>query len=268
MERLTGPPQNNNSTNIKETVNSTLPWKTRSKMPINIKSPKVDQRSSTVQQHNATTLTTKTSNKTSESNGLPESKTKSIPHANLKGIKATKSTATKELPSHHESTEIASKLKSHESNNNGGSSSKQQANSTNSTKLLSADIVVHDKIESNNNAVVSSTKCKPVTKIVFIKTHKTGSTTTTSIFQRFGYKRNLIFALPKSAHIFSDKKLFSKSFVIPIPKSLATAHPYYDMLVNHAVYYRPELKKVVPNAKYFTILRRPRYSTRIGVWIF
>ena len=101
-----------------------------------------------------------------------------------------------------------------------------------------------------------SEKCNPIHKIIYIKTHKTGSTTMASIFERYGYRRNLMFALPKAKHVFPTT-YFSKKGVIPIPKNLAKVHPGYDILDNHAVYNRPEMDKIVPNATYITIIRDP-----------
>ncbi|XP_072027109.1 galactose-3-O-sulfotransferase 2-like isoform X2 [Amphiura filiformis] len=110
---------------------------------------------------------------------------------------------------------------------------------------------------STLNPVDMKATYNPITKIVYIKTHKTGSTTVASIFQRFGYHRNLSFALPKTSHIFNNNNLFSRKFITPWPAKFAKSHPHYDMLVNHAIYNRPELDRVIPNATYVTILRDP-----------
>ena len=107
----------------------------------------------------------------------------------------------------------------------------------------------------NNNCTA------PITKIVFIKSHKTGSTTVASIFQRFGYKHDLLFALPLThSHIFSTKDLFSRKSVVPMPPSLLKDNRRYDILTNHAVYNRKEMDAVVPNAKYIAIVRDPVYQ--------
>ena len=116
---------------------------------------------------------------------------------------------------------------------------------------------VTTKLEQTNQ--YTETNCsRPVTKIVFIKSHKTGSSTLASIFQRFGYRHELLFALPKSNHIFSEIKPFSRHFVQQKPKSLASSS--YDILTNHAVYNRKEMDAVVPNAKYISIARDPVYQ--------
>ncbi|XP_072022023.1 galactose-3-O-sulfotransferase 2-like [Amphiura filiformis] len=117
---------------------------------------------------------------------------------------------------------------------------------------------VTNNISSTRNDI-SNKNCTPIIKIVFLKTHKTGSTTMASIFERFGYRRNLIFALPRQKHVFKNS-FFNKKFAIPIPQVLAKSHPHFDILDNHAVYYRPEMEKTVPNATYITILRDPVYQ--------
>ena len=98
----------------------------------------------------------------------------------------------------------------------------------------------------------------PITKMVFIKSHKTGSTTMASIFQRYGYRHDLLFVLPKRSHIFSALNLFTREMVLPKPKMLTNRS--FDILTNHAVYNRKEMDAVVPNAKYITIVRDPVYQ--------
>ncbi|XP_002736439.2 galactosylceramide sulfotransferase-like [Saccoglossus kowalevskii] len=57
-------------------------------------------------------------------------------------------------------------------------------------------------------------------------------------------------------HMFSNQKLFNRTMVENSPLSLEGDRTY-DMLTNHVRYYRPEMELVVPNAKYFTVLRDP-----------
>ncbi|XP_077862605.1 galactosylceramide sulfotransferase-like [Saccoglossus kowalevskii] len=95
--------------------------------------------------------------------------------------------------------------------------------------------------------------CNPVKKLIYIKTHKTGSTTLASIIERYGYTRNLTMAIPKGNHIFSKtSQPFQRSMVAEIDEGT-----HFDMLTNHARYNRPELDSVIPNATYITILRHP-----------
>ena len=98
---------------------------------------------------------------------------------------------------------------------------------------------------------VSSDTCRPVTKIIYIKTQKTGSGTTTSIWTVT--VSLTISHLPVPSHgpiisridnIYKYKPIISKSG--------------FDILDNHAAFYdRQKLDKVVPKAKYITTIRDP-----------
>ncbi|XP_071951875.1 galactose-3-O-sulfotransferase 2-like [Antedon mediterranea] len=92
--------------------------------------------------------------------------------------------------------------------------------------------------------------CKPHNMFVFLKTHKTGSSTLTTTIQRYGYIRNLTIAIPKhDSHVISSGK-FKPSQVYP---------GKYDMLVNHVRFDKKKMQKVMKNGtKYFTIIRDPR----------
>ncbi|PIK57633.1 putative galactosylceramide sulfotransferase isoform X2 [Apostichopus japonicus] len=96
-------------------------------------------------------------------------------------------------------------------------------------------------------------KCSPIQRIVFLKTHKTASTTMASVFERYGYYRNLTFAVGKR-HVLSFEYKFSRGNVMKFPKMKGKP---FDMLTNHARYSREEMNAVVPNATYITILRKP-----------
>ncbi|XP_077988354.1 galactose-3-O-sulfotransferase 2-like [Glandiceps talaboti] len=98
---------------------------------------------------------------------------------------------------------------------------------------------------------------EPVTKVVFIKTHKTASTTLASIIERYGYTRNLSFALGNTDHVLADQDIFTRTVVEKSPPPLKGNKKVYEMLTNHARYNRPEMDAVVPNARYITILREP-----------
>ncbi|XP_006817509.2 galactosylceramide sulfotransferase-like [Saccoglossus kowalevskii] len=94
--------------------------------------------------------------------------------------------------------------------------------------------------------------CKPKNKIIYVKTHKTASTTLASILERYGYTRNLTIAVPNGNHVFSNTELFNKKMV-----SNFADMKNYDMLTNHARYNRRKLDSLIPNATYITILRHP-----------
>lgn len=98
----------------------------------------------------------------------------------------------------------------------------------------------------------STTICKPHERIMFLKTHKTGSSTITNILNRFGNKRNLSFALPTNRISFAWPNRFRTNTMIPL-----YSNPH--ILCNHARYSKPSLHHIFPkeSSKYITILRDP-----------
>ncbi|XP_054760373.2 galactosylceramide sulfotransferase-like [Lytechinus pictus] len=96
--------------------------------------------------------------------------------------------------------------------------------------------------------------CLPNRRVVFIKTHKTGSTTTAAIFERFGFRRNLSFAMDSKLHFFPPTKLFNHSMAFEVPHR---NRQDFDLLVNHARFDKKEMAIAVPNAKYISIIRNP-----------
>ncbi|PIK34920.1 putative galactosylceramide sulfotransferase isoform X2 [Apostichopus japonicus] len=119
-----------------------------------------------------------------------------------------------------------------------------------------AELEWGDMSNNNNNNTSVTThepECLPKQKIVFIKTHKTASTTTASIFERYGYYRNLTFVTGKR-HVLSFAGKFNRKNVLPFPKMKKKT---FDILANHARYDRKEMSFLIPNAVYVTILRKP-----------
>lgn len=89
-------------------------------------------------------------------------------------------------------------------------------------------------------------------KIVFIKTHKTGSSTVYNILSRLAVKRNYSVACPplfRNDHYWP--KPFQSSWVSP-------SRVGFDMFMSHSVFNYPEYVKLFPKKDtfYFTILRR------------
>ena len=96
------------------------------------------------------------------------------------------------------------------------------------------------------------TQGRPAQKIVYIKTHKTGSSTLTNIFHRYVLKHDIQVALPLD-NIYlgwpwersSTASYLLENFSSPI-----------DMFISgHSRYSHKELDKIVRNGKYITILR-------------
>ncbi|XP_072182206.1 galactosylceramide sulfotransferase-like [Diadema setosum] len=121
-----------------------------------------------------------------------------------------------------------------------------QINSTS----LAADIL------NDGSDVPPQASCRPLRRVVYIKTHKTGSTTLASIFERYAYLHSLDVAVPplKGNHILSNSRLFQTSMVIKIPKR---KRKDFDMIFNHVRYNRRQMDIAVPRAKYISIIRHP-----------
>ncbi|XP_070547251.1 galactosylceramide sulfotransferase-like [Ptychodera flava] len=111
----------------------------------------------------------------------------------------------------------------------------------------------------------SKLPCKEVTQVVFIKTHKTASSTMNSVVQRFGYNRSLAFALPKDGHIFDETQLFARE-LLQYQRPPSNQRTHFNIIASHLRYNRPELDKVVPDATYITIIRNPvqRFESAFG----
>ena len=104
---------------------------------------------------------------------------------------------------------------------------------------------------------VSSThlpNCKPVNNILFLKTHKTGSSTMTNILNRYGDNRNLLFALP------SNPKIYDFDWPRPFRlKYMLSLNRKPNILCNHARYDRAPMNWLFPKktTRYITMLRDP-----------
>lgn len=98
-----------------------------------------------------------------------------------------------------------------------------------------------------------SEDCSPKLNIMFVKTHKTASSTILNILFRFGEKRNLKFALPNGRN----------DFFYPSPFLCSQVKDYrpgdcFNIVCNHMRFDHREVAKLLPqDAVYVTILRDP-----------
>ena len=96
--------------------------------------------------------------------------------------------------------------------------------------------------------------CNPQRNIMFLKTHKTGSTTVQNILVRHAEKNNLFVGLPKGNDFrfqYSHGRKFEKQFVVPSKHEI-------NILCHHMRFDREQVGSVMPeDTKYFTILREP-----------
>ncbi|KAG7470875.1 hypothetical protein MATL_G00118610 [Megalops atlanticus] len=112
----------------------------------------------------------------------------------------------------------------------------------------------------NPTAIVTvdrgTTSCRPKTHIVFLKTHKTASSTILNILYRYGDSRNLTFALPSNRHSQLFYPLYFAAHFVEGFRSKAVKE--YDIMCNHMRFMPSEVKKVMPeDTFYFSILRNP-----------
>uniref|UniRef100_A0A3P9JHN4 Galactose-3-O-sulfotransferase 4 n=1 Tax=Oryzias latipes TaxID=8090 RepID=A0A3P9JHN4_ORYLA len=90
--------------------------------------------------------------------------------------------------------------------------------------------------------------------VVFLKTHKTGSSTVQNLLFRMGEKHGATFAFPSYSYQFSYPDKFEADFVDELPEGSSQ----FDILCSHMRLNMEELKKVMPpNTIYITILRDP-----------
>ncbi|XP_046908035.1 galactose-3-O-sulfotransferase 4 isoform X2 [Hypomesus transpacificus] len=101
---------------------------------------------------------------------------------------------------------------------------------------------------------VSLGSCRPHTHLMFLKTHKTASSTVLNMLYRFGEERNLNFALP-----------LGYQFGYPLPFNAHRVKGYrgpriteFHIMGNHMRFNKPEVEKVMPaDTFYFSIVRDP-----------
>ncbi|XP_023577839.1 galactose-3-O-sulfotransferase 2 [Octodon degus] len=97
----------------------------------------------------------------------------------------------------------------------------------------------------------------PVTNIMFLKTHKTASSTVLNILYRFAEMHNLSVALPMGPNIHLGYPwLFLARYV---EDALQAGSPrQFNIMCNHLRFNLPEVQKVMPKGTfYFSILRHP-----------
>ncbi|XP_023789072.1 galactose-3-O-sulfotransferase 2-like [Cyanistes caeruleus] len=98
--------------------------------------------------------------------------------------------------------------------------------------------------------------CKPKTDIVFLKVHKSASSTVMNILFRFGETHNLTFAFPQGGGF---QLYYPHHFLARFVQGFSPLSPRrFNILCHHMRFLLPEVQKVVPSsAVYFSILRNP-----------
>ncbi|KAG8596604.1 hypothetical protein GDO81_001984 [Engystomops pustulosus] len=109
------------------------------------------------------------------------------------------------------------------------------------------------KPPSSNSTAQSELQCLPRHNLMFLKTHKTGSSTILNILFRFGEKHRLHFAFPHGRNDFDYPSYFQRWQV-------EGYHPgvCYNIICNHMRYSHSEVKMLIPpDAVFVTVLRNP-----------
>ena len=89
---------------------------------------------------------------------------------------------------------------------------------------------------------INQTRCEPRQKVVFLKTHKTASSTVQNILFRYGDKNGLNFALPKNNGArFSYPNKLQPGLIKP----LENEQDEIDILCNHAVANK-NMRQIIP----------------------
>ena len=123
------------------------------------------------------------------------------------------------------------------------------------------------------NYFLEVSKCVPVKKLIFLKTHKTGSCTLQNIILRYGMQNNLTFVLQNITttpykkekdykhlypedhvphHVFNEFRQFQSSWSEHYNEGLTN-----DVFAIHGVWDNLEIRKLIPNGPAVTILRDP-----------
>lgn len=99
----------------------------------------------------------------------------------------------------------------------------------------------------------SAESCQPRRDIVFMKTHKTASSTLLNILFRFGQKHGLKFAFPNGRNDFDYPAFFARSLVQDYRPGAC-----FNIICNHMRFHYDEVRGLVPpNATFITVLRDP-----------
>ncbi|XP_054770651.2 galactose-3-O-sulfotransferase 4-like [Lytechinus pictus] len=120
--------------------------------------------------------------------------------------------------------------------------------------------IVHP-VDVTHHPILGNSKTIPdplQPRLVFLKTHKTASSTVTSVLQRYGYLNGLSFLMPKCGHTLDTYHHFDGFKVKGLSsKSAKTNNMQFNFLTNHARYSRTDMDRVFGGARYVTILRDP-----------
>ncbi|XP_011614072.1 galactosylceramide sulfotransferase isoform X2 [Takifugu rubripes] len=109
------------------------------------------------------------------------------------------------------------------------------------------------KTATNSSQKAAGQSCSPKMDIMFMKTHKTASSTFLNILFRFGEKHRLTFAFPSGRNDFFYPSFFQRSQVKDYRPGMC-----FNVICNHMRFNVHEVAKLLPaDTSYITILRDP-----------
>lgn len=104
--------------------------------------------------------------------------------------------------------------------------------------------------------------CPPRQRLVFLKTHKSGSSSVLSLLHRYGDQRGLRFALP-ARYQFGYPRLFQASWVKGYHPQGGGTQPPFHILCHHMRFNLKEVLQVMPSDSFFfSIVRDPAALAR------
>ncbi|XP_004386774.1 galactose-3-O-sulfotransferase 4 [Trichechus manatus latirostris] len=99
--------------------------------------------------------------------------------------------------------------------------------------------------------------CTPRQRLVFLKTHKSGSSSVLNLLHRYGDRHGLRFALP-TRYQFGYPRLFQASRVKNYHPQDGRAQPHFHILCHHMRFNLKEVLQVMPSDSFFfSIVRDP-----------
>ncbi|XP_041272122.1 galactose-3-O-sulfotransferase 2-like [Onychostruthus taczanowskii] len=124
------------------------------------------------------------------------------------------------------------------------------------TEAFEVKEVIAGEGQQARGATSQGKTCKPKTDIVFLKVHKSASSTVMNILFRFGETHNLTFAFPQGGGF---QLYYPHHFLARFVQGFSPLSPRrFNILCHHMRFLQPEVQKVVPSsAVYFSILRNP-----------
>lgn len=101
-------------------------------------------------------------------------------------------------------------------------------------------VVLPNTVSNSEASITQGTTCKPKTHIVFLKVHKSASSTVMNILFRFGETRNLTFALPING---ASQLYYPYYFTAGVVEGFSSSkEAKFNIMCHHMRFFRPEVR--------------------------